>query len=141
MKRRGVRLRQHPRRIGNLPHALDAITIFDRRQQAVIRHDEVLPAFRLRDDRVALRAHARVDDADEDGVGGVVERRARQEARAIRDRIRPDLVREIDDARIRRDAQHHAFADGDGVVECAEIRHEHDGRHGLGSRRFRRAHI
>ncbi len=85
----------HPVWIGDFARGVEAVAIEDRREDAVVRSDEVLSLFRFRDDGFARSADAGIDDDQENGVRRVVRRYAEEKARAFFDRKRRDLVRDV----------------------------------------------
>src|SRR5262249_41922480 len=76
----------------------------------------------------AVAADVGVDDrevhAHRHEVNGVP-----QDDRSLKDRLRVDPVRDIDDVSVRGDARHHAVARADEVVVEAEVGEERDDRH------------
>src|SRR5439155_7757151 len=71
-------------------------------------------------------------DCDEHRAGWEIRRSAEEITRPLQNRIRSNLMRQIDDSHVRRDAQHHSFADRNGVIIGAEIRHEDNRAQALG---------
>src|SRR5208283_2882607 len=86
---------------------------------------------------LARSAHARINDHDKDRARGIVRRSPGEKASAFLDRKRGDLVSDVQDTRVRSDAQHDGLTDGHGIVRGSEVRHENDGWARVGRRRFR----
>ena len=89
---------------------------------------EILSLLCFHNHGLARRAHARIDDHDKHGSRRIVRRNAGQESRAVLNGKRCHLVRDVHDARIRRDTHHDRFADCHGIVGRAKVGHEDDGR-------------
>jgi hypothetical protein len=85
MKWRRHRARPPPRGIRDLTRARDAVAIFDERQKPMVGNHEVPPALGFCNHGATLSVDARIDDADEDGASRKIQRRVRQETRAICD--------------------------------------------------------
>ena len=105
---------------GDLEAALDAEARAHGDQEPVVRPDEQAPALRLERD-VAVLAHVRIDDRDDDGVLVDVRQRVDEEQCSGQHVERRHAVREIDDATRGRNAAHHGMADADPLVAVAEI--------------------
>jgi hypothetical protein len=114
----------HPVGIGNFANTFDAVAILDHGHQAVVGQNEELTALRFHNYGLARTAYGGIDDHYENGTSREVGCGAKQEARAVSNRKRIDLMREIDDAEIGRDTVHDAFAESDGIVDHSEIGHE-----------------
>src|SRR5258708_28144650 len=124
---RGEFAADHPLGIGYFVGSLNAVPLFDEREQTVVGKNKILAAPGLGDDCLARAADGRINHDYEDGSGGIVGRSAVKEPRAIENRKRRDLMGEVDDADLGHDGVHDSPADGNGVVEDAEIGHEDDG--------------
>ncbi len=95
MLRKLRRVEAHDERVRGAAH--------ERREQAVIGGEEVVPAGAHRDD-VARGADARIDHRDVHRPGREVTERARQPEAGFCGPVHHDLVRQIDDARLRESA-------------------------------------
>ena len=76
------------------------------------------------DSRTRWYPNAWVYHRKEDGSRGIVRRDAREKSRAFFDREWRDLMRDIREANVRRNAVNHRLADGHGIIGRAEIGHE-----------------
>ena len=120
--------RQAVLRVLDLMDADDAAQPFGAgQQQAVVRTDEEVAAAGLDGDRPARRAdtgihhaHMRADGQERQG--------APQHQRAVADVVLVDLVGDVDDQRLGRDAKHHAAADGRRGVAHAPVGEQADER-------------
>ena len=117
----------HPVGVRNLADGFDAVAVFDHGHQAVVGENEELSALRFHNQWLARAADRGINDYHEDGAGGEVGSGSEEEAGAVADGKSVDLVGEIDDSKVGRDAVHDTFAEGDRVVDDAEIGHEDDG--------------
>ena len=91
-------------------------------QHSIIGGDEDrLP--NLRGDRAARAANAGIDHDDVDGVGGKIFRGVSKQERALLDtlRVRRDIVCDINDDRLRIDAENDAFHRADEFVARAKV--------------------
>ena len=70
------------------------------------------------------------------GSGRFLTERIVQEARAIGNGKRVDLMREINNAQVRRDPVHHSFAQSYRVIHHSEVGHENHGGRGFYNRRL-----
>ena len=68
------------------------------------------------DDRFARRAYPGTDDGDKYGSGRIIRGYATEKARDLFDGVGSDLVGDVHEARIWRDADHHRFADRHGII-------------------------
>ena len=101
-------------------------------EQAVVgAGEDVAPAGSDRD-RPPRGAHARIDDRDVD-AGRQVRQCAPQQQRAVTDRVLPDLVADVDDLDVGRDAQDRPADDRRRRVACAEVGEQREERAGHGS--------
>jgi hypothetical protein len=117
----------HPVLIGDFAGGVEAVAVHDGSEDTVVWGDKVLSLFRFSDDGFAGGANAGIDDDEEDGVGGVIGGDAGEKAGSFFDGKRSDLMGDIGEANVGRDAPDNGAADGDGVVGGAEVGHEDDG--------------
>ncbi len=89
---------------------------------------QVLAFLGFDDDGFARGANSRIDNHYKDRARGIVRRDPLEKTCSLLNRVGSHLVRDIHDARIGRDAEHHRFADGHRVIGDAEIGHEDNRR-------------
>ncbi len=105
-------------------------------QQAIVRREEQLAAAGHRQ-QAARGAHSGIDHGEVDADGQVGDRDARQPEAGLGGAERLDVVRHVDDRRVRRAAQDHALHHGDEGIALAEIGGQgDDAAHGTGPRRW-----
>ena len=75
---------------------------------------------------VALRADAGIDDGDVHGAGRKILVRTADPEAGFGRPLRRNVVRQVDDARVRKAAQDHAFHDGRKRTLVAEIGRDRD---------------
>ncbi len=129
----------HPVGIFDVADTFDTVAIGHHGDQAVIGKHKELASLGPDDDCLARAAHSRIDDADENGSSGKIRRGSKEKAGAVGDGKGGDLMGQVDDAQIGRDAVHDAFAKSDRVVDDTEIGHEDESRRRRGPRRRLRA--
>ena len=112
--------------ICELDRLLDAAEPVGREhEKAVVRADVHAAVAPAKGDRLAVAAHARVDDCEVDALRHV-RNRAREHQRALDDVVRRDPVRDVDHLGLGGDALDHSVARADEVVLEAEVRQEGD---------------
>ena len=110
-----------------------------RREQPVVRTEEDA-GLRLDRDRPPVGADSGVDDREHDPFGQVLHRAHEREC-AGPDVVRRDVVGDVDDRELGREAEHHCLADADELVGVPVVGQErHNVRRVIGHRwRLRRA--
>ena len=99
-----------------------------RGEQAVVGAEQHA-AGHLHADQAAAGAHARVDDRDDHAVVGQVLHRPHQHERARPHVVGRDLVADVEDAHVGREAEHDRLAHPDELVGVAVVGRERD-QHG-----------
>ena len=113
----------------------DAVELLGRRdQESVVRADQHVPPAGRDRHRQPIRAHPRIDHRDVEPDRQVRQGTPQQEG-AVADRELPDLVADVDDARVGSDAEDDAAHDRRARVAQAEVGQEGDQgtAHGPGS--------
>ena len=119
--------RQRILALGELDDLLRRRLAKDRRQHAVVGRDESVVAD-VGGNAAARRADAGIDDDEEDGAGRKIAVARGELERAGKHVVRGNVVADVDQRRIRTDAEHDALERAGVMIAGAEISEESDGR-------------
>src|SRR4051812_32395492 len=122
--------------VAQLDRAIQPFGLNHEREDAVVGPDEQMALLRQDRERLALASNAGIDDGNRHGAGGIELHGLLEYFRGGLDVVGRDLMREIHDAKLWRDAPHDALAHRDRAVLHTEVREEENGRRR--TRRLRR---
>src|SRR5262249_54811890 len=124
----------HPVLIRDFARGVETVAIEDRSDEAVVGENEILALFRFHDDGFTRGADARINYHEKDGASRVVGRNTVEKGGGFLNGERRDLMGDIGEPNIGRDAENHGATDGYGVVGGPEVSHKNNGRPRRGSR-------
>jgi len=124
VKRGRNRRLNHPVGIGDFARGIQAVAVQHRRDEPVVGKNEVLALLGLHDDGFARSADSGIHDHKKHRTGRVIRRDTLKKTRALLDRKRRHLMRDVHNPRLGRNAEYHGFADGHRIVGRAEVGHE-----------------
>src|SRR5207302_5625744 len=100
---------EHPVLVGDFVGALETVTLKHGADDSIVRQNEELALFRFYDNRLARGSNAGIDDHQKDGSGRVIRSYAKEVARGFFNLKWCDLVGDVHDAGIGRNANDDRF--------------------------------